>query len=145
MFLVILAICSCAVTAAPSFSSGGDHSFPHDITSQSELTRLFNTPVTTAERVTRPLKYFGWLGLKHSGVRVTTDDGHQWLIHKGDGYGISSQTVVTDAAHMSDRWTVTEERPVEGRTVGDFVEAGGQNYDVLTDNCHHASSRMMGQ
>ncbi|XP_059502295.1 uncharacterized protein LOC132209607 [Stegostoma tigrinum] len=77
--------------------------------------------------------------------KVARDDGRQWLIHKGRGYGISSDTVVTDAAHMSDRWKVTDERAVEGRTVGDFVETGGQNYDLLTDNCHHASSRMMCQ
>ncbi|GCC24492.1 hypothetical protein chiPu_0002893 [Chiloscyllium punctatum] len=143
MFLVILAICFYAVNAAPSFGSGGDRTFPHDITSQSELTRLYNTPVVQAERMTRPLDYFGWLGFRHSGVRVTTDDGHQWLIHKGGGYGRTSQTVVTDADHMSDRWTVREERPVHGRTVEDFVRAGGENYNVLTDNCHDASGRMM--
>ncbi len=38
--------------------------------------------------------------------RVTTESGNQWLIHKGDGYGKSSQTVVVDAKHMSDDWKV---------------------------------------
>ena len=41
-----------------------------------------------AERVERPLKGgLGDVGVKHSGVRVTTDDGDQWLVHKGGGYG----------------------------------------------------------
>lgn len=38
--------------------------------------------------------------------RVTLDDGSQWLIHKGGGFGLSSQTVVTDARHMSSAWRV---------------------------------------
>lgn len=36
--------------------------------------------------------------------RVTLEDGTKWLVHKGDGYGISSQTVVVDARHMSSKW-----------------------------------------
>lgn len=39
-------------------------------------------------------------------LRVTLGDGSQWLIHKGGNYGISSQTVVTSARHMSSDWTV---------------------------------------
>lgn len=38
--------------------------------------------------------------------RVTLEDGTQWLVHKGDGYGILSQTVVVDARHMSKKWKV---------------------------------------
>ena len=40
--------------------------------------------------------------------RVTTETpGQQLLIHKGSGYGKSSQTVVVDAKHMSNKWTVS--------------------------------------
>ena len=38
--------------------------------------------------------------------RVTLRDGSTWLVHKGDGFGISSQTVVVDARHMSTSWQV---------------------------------------
>lgn len=38
--------------------------------------------------------------------RVTLADGSQYLIHKGSNYGISSQTVVVDGSHMSDKWKV---------------------------------------
>jgi len=39
-----------------------------------------------------------------SAFRVTLEDGTKWLVHKGDGYGISTQTVVVDARHMSRNW-----------------------------------------
>ncbi|MEQ2215908.1 hypothetical protein XENOCAPTIV_007643, partial [Xenoophorus captivus] len=42
--------------------------------------------------------------------QVTVDDGSQWLVHKGDRYGLSSQTVVTDARHMSPAWRVSEQQ-----------------------------------
>lgn len=38
--------------------------------------------------------------------RITTANGKQYLVHKGPGFGKSSQTVVTDARHMSDKWKV---------------------------------------
>ncbi|XP_067888263.1 uncharacterized protein [Heterodontus francisci] len=144
MFLMIfVAFCFSAVNAAPSFSGTGDGTYPHDISSQSGLTNLYNKRVLTAERVTRPMPHL--FGLPHSGVRVTTSDGRQWLIHKGSGYGRSSQTVVTDATHMSDQWSAEAPRPVTGHTVGDFVRVGGESYSLPSDNCHHATSRMMDQ
>ncbi|GCC24491.1 hypothetical protein chiPu_0002892 [Chiloscyllium punctatum] len=88
MFLVILAIYFCAVDAAPSFSSSGGRTFPHDITSQSELTRLYNTEVIFAERVTKPLNNFGWLGIRHSGVRL----------QKGKRYGIVQLEIMCEQA-----------------------------------------------
>ena len=39
--------------------------------------------------------------------RITTDSGHQHLVHKGPQFGKASDTVVTDARHMSDRWKVS--------------------------------------
>ena len=54
------------------------------------------------------------------------------------------ETVVTDAGHMSKKWTVVDTKQVtDGSQVGDLVEAGGEEYNVFTDNCHHASERMM--
>ncbi|GCC24493.1 hypothetical protein chiPu_0002894 [Chiloscyllium punctatum] len=140
MFLVILAICFCAVNAAPSLSSSGGGTFSHDVTSQSELTRLYNTPVVKIELIKRPLR--GVPLIPHAGVRVTTDDGHQWLIHKGNGFGISSQTVVVDAVHMSPEWRVTAVKTVRGRTVGDYVRVGGEAYRLFTNNCLQAAKRM---
>ncbi len=37
-------------------------------------------------------------------IRVTVEDGSIWLVHKGDGFGISSQTIVEDANNMSSKW-----------------------------------------
>lgn len=151
--VILVAICFSVAIAAPGISSGGDRSFPHDITSRSGLTALFNQPVIRAERVRRPkgsgttisnnplVRY----ATTHSGVRVTTEDGRQWLIHKGSGYGRSSETVVTDADHMSSRWRVESETPVTGHTVGDLVRTGGTNYGLITNNCHQAADRIMKQ
>ena len=104
---------------------------------------------------------------------MTLGDGSQWLIHKGGGYGISSDTVVVDARHMSSDWTVSlhvnvhvssqdegsdasdllflssqvvKEGNFQGRkSVTDFVATGGSDYNFLFDNCHRASIRMMNQ
>ena len=58
-------------------------------------------------------------------------------------YGKSSQTVVTDAKHMGKGWrNLGNRKSVNGKSVGDFVKAGGKNYNVVTNNCHDASRRM---
>lgn len=131
-----------------SSSSGAGAGTPaHDLSSKAELQRLLNSKVVHAEEMRRPLN--GWSReygvLSHSGVRVTLQDGSKHLIHKGKGVGISSQTVVTDAKHMSSKWRPTGvTRDMEGqRTVSDLVRAGGKGYNAATDNCHKAASSMM--
>uniref|UniRef100_A0A3Q1BWP3 Uncharacterized protein n=1 Tax=Amphiprion ocellaris TaxID=80972 RepID=A0A3Q1BWP3_AMPOC len=88
-----------------SSSSGGQPNFSHDL-SRPALTNLYNSPVYNVERVVRPLgsSSAGAGPFSHSGVRVTLPDNSQYLVHKGSGYGISSQMVVTDARHMSSAW-----------------------------------------
>ncbi|KAG8010911.1 hypothetical protein GBF38_013735 [Nibea albiflora] len=116
--------------------------------SGAELTRLYSSPVYKAERMKRPLGSSSFMigPISHSGVRVTLADGSRWLIHKGNNYGVSSQTVVTSARHMSSDWRVVKVGDFQGRkTVGDFVATGGSDYDLLFDNCHWASIRMMNQ
>ena len=75
---------------------------------------------------------------------VTTKDGGKYLVHKGKDYGLSSQTVVTYAQWMSNRWSnIGTEESVNGVvSVGDFVKAGGSDYNLFCDNCHHARRRM---
>lgn len=74
-----------------SSSSGAGSSLPHDITSQQGLTSLYNSGVTSVEHVTRPLGGSGGaIGIQHSGAVVTTNSGDRWLVHKGSGYGDSS-------------------------------------------------------
>ncbi|KAF3838998.1 hypothetical protein F7725_017715 [Dissostichus mawsoni] len=89
----------------------------------------------TAELMKRPPNGFSFtLGpLSHSGVRVTLADGSQWLVHQGENHGVSSDTVVVDARHMSSAW----------QTVADLVAAGGTDYSFFFDNCHMATQRMM--
>ena len=36
----------------------------------------------------------------------------------------------------------TESRSVSGKNVGSFVQTGGQDYKLATDNCRHAATRM---
>ncbi|KAK1173088.1 hypothetical protein AOXY_G3125 [Acipenser oxyrinchus oxyrinchus] len=129
-------------------SSSGGKNFPHDMTRQSDLTKLYNSPVYQADRMRRPLEGMSFaLGIiSHSGVRATLADGSQWLIHKGDGFGRSSQTVVVNAKHMSSDWKIIETKDFGGsKTIGDFVKAGGTDYKLLFDNCHFGSRRMMDQ
>ena len=130
-----------------SSSSGqcGDRELPHDVKTQGGLTGIYNQPVTKVEHVTRPMGSFGGYNIPvdHHGTVVTTGTGDRYLVHKGRGYGGSGgETVVTDARHMSDKWSTTETRSVEGHTVSDFVKAGGTKYNLVKDNCIHGADRM---
>ncbi|XP_078384560.1 uncharacterized protein LOC144666977 isoform X2 [Oculina patagonica] len=131
------------MSSSSGSSSGGRR--PHDITSKQGLTGLYNSGVASVEHVTRPLGGSGGsLGIEHSGVVVTTNSGDRWLVHKGKGYGDSGQTVVTNAKHMSGAWTSGGSQSVQpGTKVADYVKASGQNYNLLSDNCHDGSKRMM--
>ncbi|CAI7991072.1 hypothetical protein GBAR_LOCUS618 [Geodia barretti] len=118
-----------------------------DIPTKSGLTSLYNERVVNVERMERPMSSSGKglpLVVPHQGVRVTTESGQQHLVHKGSGFGKSSETVVTGAANMSSNWQVKETRSVSGHTVGDFVKTGGTNYSLVGDNCIHGASRMTG-
>uniref|UniRef100_A0A673L7A8 Uncharacterized protein n=1 Tax=Sinocyclocheilus rhinocerous TaxID=307959 RepID=A0A673L7A8_9TELE len=88
--LILLAIV--AVVAEFSWGNGKGNSYSYDLSKMSDLRKLYNSKVFMAEMMTRPLEGMSFqLGkLSHSGVRVTLEDGTKWLVHKGDGYGISS-------------------------------------------------------
>ncbi|KAJ8288172.1 hypothetical protein COCON_G00008310 [Conger conger] len=143
---VLLVVVATVAGGLSSSSKGGTYTY--DLSKLSDLTKLYNSGVHKAERLKRPLD--GWsttVGvLSHSGVRVTLADGSQWLVHKGDNFGIKSNTVVVDVKHMSDKWKVVETKDFEGRkTVSDFVKAGGTDYSLIFDNCHSGAGRMMKQ
>ncbi|XP_074510393.1 uncharacterized protein LOC141779450 isoform X2 [Sebastes fasciatus] len=145
MLLCALALMLLAADVDSSSTGGGN--FNWELSGEA-LRTLYNSPVYMAERMKRPLDgQTSWFGpLSHSGVRVTLADGAQWLIHKGRNFGISSQTVVVNARHMSSLWEVVRTGDFEGRkTVSDFVEDGGSEYNLLFDNCHLGSRRMMRQ
>ncbi|KAL7393959.1 hypothetical protein ABVT39_018336 [Epinephelus coioides] len=144
MFSSKMLLCALTLTvlavAVESWSQGN--------LSGAELTRLYNSKVYYAEKMKRPLgSSSSAIGpFSHSGVRVTLADGSKWLIHKGNNFGISSQTVVTSARNMGSGWRVVRTGNFRGRkTVRDFVRVGGTDYNVLFDNCHGASNRMMNQ
>ena len=76
-------------------------------------------------------------------LRVTTDKGNQYLIHKGPSYGKSSDTVVTDAKHMSSKWQNVRSRDTDGtNNVGSYVKTGGKDYELITGNCIGAANKM---
>lgn len=52
--------------------------------------------------------------------------------------------MVTNAKHMSGAWKSGGSQSVQaGTRVADYVKAGGQNFNLLFDNCHDGSRRMM--
>ncbi|XP_052473399.1 uncharacterized protein LOC128029987 [Carassius gibelio] len=145
--LGLLLLSTVVMLAESSWGNGKGNSYSYDLSKMSDLRKLYNSKVFMAERMTRPLEGMSFqLGkLSHSGVRVTLEDGTKWLVHKGDGYGISTQTVVVAARHISSNWKIVETKDFRGsKTVSDFVKAGGTNYKLLFDNCHDAADRMMG-
>ncbi|KAH3695754.1 hypothetical protein DPMN_083212 [Dreissena polymorpha] len=136
-------------------------SVAYDCTTQSCLTRLYNSRITRAEYYTRPLAGSSSQSRKkrftcarctvcHAGIVVTTTSGKRWLIHKGDNYGSSdssSDTVITDADYMNSRWTrvrSTDIAPGRTVTVGEVLARGNPDtgYNLLIDNCLHAADKM---
>ncbi|KAF7647031.1 hypothetical protein LDENG_00178830 [Lucifuga dentata] len=147
MFFFRVLLWALLLLLAESSSGGDSQSFSYDL-SGSDLTRLYNSRVYKAEKMKRPLDGTSFIAgpLSHSGVRVTLADSTQWLVHKGGGFGVSSQTVVTNARHMVPGWKVVATKNFHGtKTVADFVKAGGSDYNVLFDNCHLGANRMMNQ
>lgn len=69
--------------------------------------------------------------------------GNQFLVHKGSGYGVPSETVVTNAKHMSNNWNTVGSKDVSGVKVADYVKAGGKDYNLASNNCHDARKRGM--
>lgn len=128
--------------------SRGNKNYPHDVKTQSGLTDIYNERVVSASRMSRPLS--NWEKehgkLRHEGIKVTTDRGNQYLVHKGPDFGKSRDTVVVDTKHMkASRWTERETIDVGKRaSVSDFVRSGGENrYNFLSDNCQDATKRGM--
>nr|AAZ76262.1 mantle gene 8 [Pinctada fucata] len=135
---------------SPSWSSSRSRfsssrsSFPHDIKSKSGLNSLYNSRVTKVETFERPIRGMG--GIKHNGVVATTKDGGRWLIHKGIGYGKSSDTVVTNARHMSSQWKPAGAKSARpGTTIGGLVKAGLANkrWNPWDAKCWDATDGMM--
>uniref|UniRef100_A0A3Q1FMJ7 Uncharacterized protein n=1 Tax=Acanthochromis polyacanthus TaxID=80966 RepID=A0A3Q1FMJ7_9TELE len=106
-----------------SSRQSGQPSLIHDLSGQA-LTDLYNSPVYKAEQVVCPLGSSSAAcgPFSHSGVLVTLAHNSQHLIHKGSGYGKSSQTVVTDARHMSSAWQ-EDNKPTFKRRFPDVIEA----------------------
>ncbi|WAR25793.1 hypothetical protein MAR_011497 [Mya arenaria] len=72
-----------------------------DSPNKSSLNKLYNSQVTHADHVKRPLGTTP-SGSKplHEGVKVTLKSGDQYLVHKGPNFGKSSDTMVTPASNM---------------------------------------------
>jgi len=148
-YTALLIVCTVVVAdcwGSRSRSRTASHTFHHDVKTRSGLNKIYNQPVVKVEHVTRPMGSSGGSAnvpfVPHHGAVVTTKSGDRYLVHKGNEYGKSSQTVVTDARHMSGKWRTTETRKVQGHTVSDFVKTGGKKYSLLTDNCIHSANRM---
>ena len=63
---------------------------------------------------------------------------------QGNEYGTPSETVAVSARYMSSAWSTDGcRKTIRYSDVGDYVDAGGSNYNLRTDNCLHAASRMM--
>ena len=92
--------------------------------------------VVKAEHVVRPKKGLG--PFKHHGIKMTTNQGNEYLQHSVPKTG----PVVTDAKHMSSKWTTQNEIPINGhKTVGGTLNSvGGTNY-YATGTCIRCANR----
>ena len=113
------------------------------------------------------------LGGVHRGVVIILEDGSRYLVHKTaaseaswrDVLGIPpvpppenrnqvmierpqdsslATIIVADCTKMGTRWKMLESRRLRAsKKVLDFIEACGTSYNLMTDNCNTAATRMM--
>ena len=84
----------------------------------------------------------------HAGVKVTTEQGSHYMVHKvgklEDGQSSTEVSKMSDVrpedwSESGDCIDVTD----RNLKIGHFVEASGPGYNLLFDNCHGASNRMV--
>lgn len=126
-----------------SFSAENDRTFTDPVENQK---------VVKMEKMSLPMDSTkGWL--PHLGVKVTTDTGNEYMVHKAGKPGQDGRETATEVRHMSDpkirpeEWQKSGLGPisVEGRNlkIGHFVEASGPGYNLIFDNSWNAADRMI--
>ncbi|XP_078027412.1 uncharacterized protein LOC144464454 [Epinephelus lanceolatus] len=112
MFSFRMLLCALTLTLLAVTVESGDYFYedtPIDtVVEYTYLDYAYESPVVRAEKVMRPIRSLqsAYGPISHSGVKVTLEDGSQWLIHKRDT-GTDSQMVVTSAENMSSKWKVS--------------------------------------
>ena len=155
LLLLVLSWC-CAASSAWFFRSLRQTECELNVTMTSHKTgvkirRQFNVSVIRAERWERPMNPVGgWqsfaskIGFKHSGVVVKLANNKRFLVHKGNECDVTGRTVVIRPRNLTSRnWRRTSRKMVCCSTLADYVRASGKYYNLIFDNCHHASRRMM--
>lgn len=108
------------------------------IVSQQPMQRDLNIPYPGGKELSKPL---GKVGARHEGMKVTTESGGEFLVHKGPGHG----TVVTDVSNMGPGWSkFGDSKDLSNSNVklGDMVKAGGSKFNTAHSNCQHAVKDM---
>merc|ERR1711964_476665 len=107
------------------------------------MKELFNSEIVSAQPFHRPLEVpvAGFLGKflpgtngMHTGMKVETADGGEWLVHKNPTYGSEdNRTVVTPFKGISKNWKSSGDKmDATGKnlTVNDFNKASGPGYKL---------------
>ena len=110
------------------------------------MNQLFSEQVVSAQPVSRDLadsSSGSGLPGSHSGTKVTTASGEEYLIHHGSGFAEPGHnpTVITDAANMSSKWQSVGESYNPGSTVGGMMGTS-ENYNVFEHNCNDVTAGM---
>ncbi|CAF0831253.1 unnamed protein product [Rotaria sordida] len=110
------------------------------------MNHLFNEKVISAQPVSRDLSSSASgsaLPGSHSGTRISTESGGQYLIHHGSGFAASGSnpTVITDAANMSSNWKSVGESYNPNSSVGGMMGTG-KGYNVFSHNCNDVTAGM---
>lgn len=90
---IVLALVVLPLAQGWFFDRGQSKVRPRHDMNQGQLRNLYNQPVTTVQRVSRPLDMWGGktldkIGIRHEGVLASTKNG-QWLVHKGKNFGFT--------------------------------------------------------
>ena len=110
-----------------------------------------NKKVAKIEKMSVPMDSAMGL-LPHQGVKVTTTDGDEYMVHKVGKrkQGHESTTAVwsmSDERLDADKWysSGSGSISVEDRNlkIGHFVEQSGEGYNLVFENCWNATERMM--
>ncbi|CAF1491053.1 unnamed protein product [Didymodactylos carnosus] len=155
-----LAIPAASVASESTFSQANNFTRKNRLSLTSTTTRmsmflkdkkqarkLFNENVVAAQPVSRDMgESSSGSGLpvgSHSGTKVTTESGNEYLIHHGSGFAApgSNPTVITDASNMSSNWNSVGEAYKPDSSVGGMM-GKGEGYNVFSHNCNDVTASM---
>lgn len=111
---------------------------------QLPLLLLILLSTTQAANILRYRCFTDWMRkagipVRHVGIEVQTANGYSFIENLGSGTEINRPRDVDCVGNCFGQWW----KPSRYTTTDNLVDAGGQEYNLVTNNCYDARDRML--